>query len=205
MKKIFLLTIITITSLAVKAQQDFKTAAASARTAYAAGKLEDAHFSLQQALQELDIIIGKEVIKLLPAKMDSLNTNAAEDGVTSTSGYLGTTIRRVYTTPSKNAELQIVSNSPLIGTLNAFLNTPLLAGLGSDGKTKVIKIAGYKGRLTKEDGYSEDATTPAQPSYKIEVPFSNALVTFTVTKSNEAEIVRLANTIPLAQIAKLIQ
>jgi hypothetical protein len=43
----------------------FKNNITTAKSSYASGKLEDAHFALQQSMQELDMVIGKEVLKLL--------------------------------------------------------------------------------------------------------------------------------------------
>ena len=54
----------TLTGMA----QDFAKAMTTAKSAYNAGKLEETHFALQQAMQEVDLIIGKEVLKLLPPK-----------------------------------------------------------------------------------------------------------------------------------------
>ena len=178
---------------------NFKTDIATAKSAYASGKLEDAHFALQQSMQEIDIIIGKEVLKLLPLKMDTLPAVTAQDNVTGNISFFGATIHRSYGKGTKKAEVEIVNNSPLLGTLNAFLTSPLLAGLGNDGKTKVLKIQGYKSRLTKEDNAG------GSPSYRLEIPFSNALVTLNVNNSTDTEIIAMANSIPFDQIAKLIQ
>ena len=59
MQYLIILTCMFITTSVFS--QNFTTAIATAKTAYASGKLEDAHFALQQAMQEIDIIIGKEV------------------------------------------------------------------------------------------------------------------------------------------------
>src|SRR5438552_13668424 len=99
--------------------QNFTTDIATAKTAYSAGKLEDAHFALQQAMQEIDIIIGKEVLGLLPAKMDTLTANTKNDNVTSNVGFMGSTIHRSYG-QNDEVDLSIIGNSPLITTLNAF-------------------------------------------------------------------------------------
>ena len=48
--------------------QDFAKDMATAKSAYSAGKLEETHFALLQAMQEVDIIIGKEVIEIIAAK-----------------------------------------------------------------------------------------------------------------------------------------
>ena len=199
MKKIFILTIGLIIANVINAQ-DFKKDVAAAKTSYKAGKLEEAHFALQQTLQQLDITIGKEVIKLLPEKMDTLKANTNEDNVTGNVSFVGATIHRAYGLGAKKATIEIVNNSPLLGTLNAFLTSPLLAGLGNDGKSKVLKIQGYKSRLTKEDNSEANI-----PSYKLEIPLSNALISLSVNSTSENEIIAFANSLPLDKIAKLIQ
>ena len=200
MKQIIILFTAIITVQLSFAQQDFKTYVATAKSSYAAGKLEDAHFALQQMLQEEEITIGKEVIKLLPAKMDSMQADIKQDNVTGNISFVGATIHRSYATLTKKAELDIINNSPLLGSLNAFLTTPMLGGLMNDGKTKTVKVQGYKARLEKED-----AGDGQMPSYKLEIPFNSSLITFRVEKTSDTEILNLANTIPLQQIAKLIQ
>lgn len=198
MKK--LIVVITIIAPFLLKSQDFKKDVTAAKASYNAGKLEDAHFALQQTLVQLDITIGKEVIKLLPAKMDVLQANIAEDNVTGNVSFVGATIHRTYGSGPKKVEIEIVSNSPLLGTLNAFLTSPLLAGLGSNGKSKVLKVQGFKSRLTKEDG--TDAT---MPSYKLEIPLTNALISMQVNNTSENEMIAFANSLPLDKIAKLIQ
>lgn len=198
MKKLFILTIVLATANLVHAQVNKELA--TAKTSYQAGKYEDAHFALQNSLQELDIKIGKEVLKLLPEKMDTLKAVSKEDNVTGNISFVGATIHRSYGTGTKKAAIEIVNNSPLLGTLNAFLTNPMLAKLSGDGKSKVLKIQGYKSRLTKEDE-SEGSTI----NYKLEIPFSNALITMNVSNATETEIMAMANTLPLEKISKLIQ
>jgi hypothetical protein len=199
MKKLFILSIVLAATTVANAQ-DFKKDVAAAKASYKAGKLEEAHFALQQTLQALDITIGKEVLKLMPQSMDTLKVNTREDNVTGNVSFVGATIQRTYGSGPKKAEVQIVNNSPMLTTLNAFLTSPLLAGLGNDGKSKVLKIQGYKSRLTKEDD-----SDSGKPSYKLEVPLSNALITLEVNNSSENEILAMANSIPLEKVAKLIQ
>lgn len=199
MNKSYIFILLFLTSFAALSQEPGKDIAA-ARSSYKDGKLEDAHFTLQQTLHQLDIVIGKEVMKVLPAQLEGLNAVTTEDNVSANMGFVGATIHRKYSGGNKTAELNIINNSPLVTTLNAFLTSPLLAGFGSDGKSKVIKLQGYKARLTREEG-GEDGVN----AHRIEMPFSNALFTFYVTNSSEAEITSMANALPLDKIAKLIQ
>lgn len=199
MKKIILFFTMIFSVIIVSAQTDFKSQVSSARTAYTSGKLEDAHFSLQQALGELDIIIGKEVLKLLPAQLDALNANTANDHVTANVGYIGATIHRDYGAADKKAEIEIISNSPLISSLNAILNAPLIGGLMRDENNKTVKVQGYKARLERTDNGN------GKYNYKLDIPFASALLSFSVDNSTETEILNMANKIPLQDIAKLIQ
>lgn len=180
--------------------QDFSKDMATAKSSYNAGKLEETHFALLQAMQEVDIIIGKEVLKLLPPKMDTLSVNAKEDQVSANAGFIGCTIHRSYGKMTKKADLSIISNSPLVAMLNSVLNTPLLGGMMNDGNSKTVKVQGYKARLEKKPGSTEDKN-----DYELQIPLGSALITFTVDDCTDTEILAMANTIPLPQVAKLIQ
>ena len=179
--------------------QNFSKDIATAKMAYASNKLEDAHFALLQAMQEVDIIIGKEVLALLPTKMDNYAVNAADDNVMSNAGLIGSTIHRTYGS-NDAVDLSIIGNSPLISTLNAFLNTPLLGGMMSKGgNNKIIKIQGYKGQLTKADNGN------GQTNYTIQIPLGSSLITFEAKNVTDSQVMAWASTVPLESIAKLIQ
>jgi hypothetical protein len=198
--KLIISTILSCILILPAFSQDFEKAISTAQTAYAAGKLEEAHFALQQAMQEVDLIIGKEVLKLLPPKMDSLAVNSKDDQVTSNIGFVGATIHRVYGKNTQKADLSIISNSPLVATMNTLLNTPFLGGMMSDGSSKNVKVQGYKARLEKLSG-SDDTKN----DYQLQIPLGSALVTFKVDDTNETQIMNMANSLPMQQIAKLIQ
>jgi hypothetical protein len=196
MKNLFIVAFILLATKGTA--QNFTADIANAKTSYSAGKLEDAHFALLQAMQEIDMIVGKEVLKLLPANMDAFAANGKTDNVTSNVGFVGTTIHRSYGA-ADDVDLSIISNSPLITTINAFLNTPLLGGMMSNGNNKIIKVQGYKGQLTKE------TNSNGQTNYTIQLPVGGSLITFTGKNATDTQILAWANTLPLQQIAKLIQ
>ncbi len=199
MKFFFTLTAALAFTITVDAQ-DFAKAMSTAKSSYNAGKLEETHFALEQAMQEIDLIIGKEVLKLLPTKMDTMANNLRDDNVSSNVGFVGATIHRSYGKGARKADLSIISNSPMIAMLNSFMNTPMLAGMMNDGKTKTVKVQGYKARLEKQEGNTEGKT-----NYELQIPLGSALITFKVDDINDSKMLDMANTIPLAQIAKLIQ
>jgi hypothetical protein len=195
---ITLIAVIAFTSTCFA--QDFTKAMASAKTSYSAGKLEETHFALQQAMQEVDLTIGNEVLKLLPAKMDVMEVVAKDDNVASNVGYVGATIHRTYEKSGRKADVSIISNSPLIAMTNAILNTPILGGMLNDGKTKIVKVQGYKARLEKQPGSTSDKN-----DYELQVPLGSALFTFKVDDCTDSQILAFAETIPLQKIAKLIE
>jgi hypothetical protein len=179
--------------------QGFDNALNTAKSSYNGGKLEETHYALLQAMQELDITIGKEVLKILPAKMEDRQVKTAEDNVSSNVGFIGATIHRVYGDTSRKADLSIISNSPMIAMLNTVLNTPLLGGMMADANNKNVKVGGYKGRLSASD------LSEGKKKYELQIPLGSALVTFAVNDCTEAQMMAMANTLPMQQIAKLIQ
>ena len=197
--KFFITLIAVITFTGTCLAQDFTKAMATAKTSYNAGKLEDAHFALEQAMQEVDLTIGKEVLKLLPTKMDVMETSAKDDNVASNVGFVGATIHRAYTKGTRKADITIISNSPLIAMTNAVLNMPL-ASMMSNGANKNVKIQGYKARLEKQPGSTSDKN-----SYELQIPLGSALFTFKVDDCTDSQILAFADTIPLQKIAKLIE
>jgi len=206
MKKIYLAIVTLCTVMTAAAQQDFSKRLTEARTAYAAGKLDDARFAMQQLLQELDIITGKEVLKLLPTKMMDKNAVISSDNVSGASGFAGVLIHREYGTEMKKGaadslrnegiRLEIISNSPLIGTINALLSLPFIA---NNPDQKVIKVNGYKALVTKVSG--DDAVK----EYELQLPLNNSLVTLRAPGYSQDDLVKMANTLPVAEIAKMIQ
>ncbi len=179
--------------------QDFNKNIATARTAYSSGNLEEARFAMQQMLNDLDMAIGREVLKMLPTKMGAASSNTSNDNVTANTGLAGVVIHRDYGTGEKAYNLDLMSNSPLVASINAILSIPFLGNSG-DGTQKVIKIDGYKGMLQK----SVDEETK-KTDYTLQVPIGSTLLTFTAPNTTEDEVIKMANTIPLSQITKMVQ
>jgi hypothetical protein len=179
--------------------QDFAKNLATAKSSYSAGDLENARFAMQQMITEIDVAIGREVLKLLPTKLEAMAANPKADNVTGNSGLAGVLIHRDYGTGEKISNIDIMSNSPLVASLNAILQLPFMANSG-DGTQKIIKVDGYKGMLQK----SVDSETN-KTDYTLQIPMNSSLLTLVVPNSSEAEVIKIANTIPVAQIAKMVQ
>lgn len=184
-----------LTTLGASAQE-FNKQLASARTAYSAGKLDDTRFAMQQMLQELDILTGKEILKILPQKMNEHTANMAKDEVSGASNFLGITVHRDYGTEGKGAELEIITNSPMIGSLNTILSLPFVAG---SADYKVVKIEGFKALIQKSTGEND------RTEYELQLPLNNSLITLKAPGATQDQIIKMASTIPVGQIAKMVQ
>lgn len=212
MKKLISIIILSAFIFSARAQQ-FAQYLSTAKSSYSAGKLEDARFAMEQMLQEIDMITGKEIVKILPQKMgDNLPANTAKDNVSVATGFYGVIIDREYGQPSNasgntnsntgtnpagtGASLQIITNSPMIATLNTLLSVPIIGGMG--GNNKIIKINGYKALVQK----SENGTTA---DYEVELPLNSTLITFKAPGFSMDDVIKMANTIPVSDIAKLVQ
>jgi hypothetical protein len=182
----------------------FKKLAGEARSNFDANKLDDSRFALQQMLAELDMIIGKEVLKAMPASMMDKPAIVKQDNVSGASGFLGVIIHREYgkeysstdNGENRNISIEIISNSPLITSINAMLSLPLI---GNTGENKVVKIGGYKALISKISGYNDETT------YELQMPMSNSLITVKAPGLSQEQVAQIANSLPIQDIAKMLQ
>lgn len=170
-----------------------------ARSAYNSGDLEAARFALQQAMYELDQAIGREILKLLPDRMGALLFNESDDEVGSANmGFVGLHLSRNYSNDQdQRAELQIIADSPLLAGINAILAMPVI---GRDPNQKRIRVDGYRGLLQRSE--SSDGNI----SWDMQIPFGSSLLSVSFKDiAEENTVMDMANTIPIQQIARLIQ
>lgn len=179
--------------------QDFAKNMETAKNSYAGGNLEDARFAMQQMINDLDIAIGKEVLNLLPEDLGSMAANKTSDNVTANTGFAGVIVHRDYGASEKLYTIDIMGNSPMIASMNAMLSLPFMGNSG-DGSQKVIKVEGYKGILQKT--VNEESNTA---DYTLQIPVNSALLTLEVPDTNEGDMIKMANTIPVKAIAQMMQ
>lgn len=178
--------------------QDVDKDLSDAKSAYKSGKLDDARFSLQQALNDLNVIIGKEVLGILPTSLKNIQYDSKNDQVSGTGGGIsGLNVSRKYGTKdtAHSASIMILSDSPFLTSLNAMLAMPMM--MNSDPNQKQVKIQGYKGLLKKN-------TSNIRVSYELQIPFNNTLLTLTCSGySNESDVTEMANTIPISKLDEM--
>ena len=200
MKKLLFSTIILILFSGMNMLgQDVQARLDAAKSAYQSGNLEDARFELQEALNEINQVIGQKILEVLPAEMGGMAVDSAGDEITGTAaGYAGLYVTREYLEGNNNASVQIVADSPMLASINALMALP--AFVSTDENQKRVKVSGYKSLMTK------DSDDQGNTSYDIQVPVSNLLLTFSYSgPADEDEVVEMANTIPVDEVVKLAQ
>lgn len=197
MKKLALTTsILCISTLLVG--QNVEGKLSEAERNYQSQDLEGTRFALQQSLTELDILVGQEILKLLPASLAGNSFNAEEDqSVGGAMGFSGVFVSRSYPGEAKSVEIELVADSPYLATLSTFLTNPLLAR-AAGGNQKVIKVDNYKGRLTKDEN---------EPNkYELQIPIDQSLFSIRyVGFESESEVTAVANQIGLSAVANLLR
>lgn len=168
-----------------------------AETAYASKNLDNTRFALQQALLEINKAIGKDILDILPKKLNDINYNEKDDNVSGAAGVAGLFVTRSYGAAEKTGNIEIMSDSPMLTSLNALLSMPAMMG-SSDPNQKRVKINGYKSLLQKGSGENGLVT------YDLQIPMNQTLVTLKVKGiPSENDVIALGNSLPLDQIAKL--
>lgn len=198
LKYISIICICYIVTSNIKAQ-DATPSLAEAKSAYSSGSLDDARFALEQALQQIDQAIGKEILDILPANLSGMNYLEEQDNVVgSNMGFAGLFVDRNYGQGEKSANIQVIGDSPMMAALNAMLALPAIMTKGDEDQ-KRIKVDGYKSMLQKETS-SEGAV-----SYTVQIPGNSTLISFNCRGFNENEVISMVNFIPVTEIVKLSQ
>src|SRR4030042_3332821 len=105
--------------------QDVQASLDAAVTSYKSGDLDNARYSLQQALTGINQAIGKEILLLLPSAMEGMVSEEAGDNLTGTSyGFSGLFVSRSYAGENTSASIEIISDSPMLSGINALLTMP---------------------------------------------------------------------------------
>ncbi len=199
MKK-FNLVLLFQATVFVTLAQDFDKNITAASASYSSGNLQDSRFAMEQALRDLDMAIGKEILKVLPTKIGPLAAIEKEDNVSGSGGYVGLYVQRHYGADPKKGSIEIINNSPMINSINAVLSMPVIGGMMRDENQKMIKVQGYKSILNKNVNSDTGKT-----NYELQIPMNNTLLTLKMNDTNEGEITAAANTIALAKIVQMAQ
>ncbi len=193
-------TILTLSLLGNGHAQDILASLDAAQSAYAAGNSQQARQHLQQALIDLNIRLGHQVLATLPATLGGLEINQNEETVVGGTGFAGLMISRTYSNDTKRIKITIANDSPTMSMVSSFLSNDMLSGImaSQTGQKKVV-VSGYKGMLEKSD-YDDDTV-----AYTLNIPLEESLFTLEARGfASENEVLDLAQQIDLRKIAGLL-
>ena len=199
MKKLVIFTVVLLAGFSIHGYtQEVDKRLGEARSAYESGNLEAARFALQQALNDVDLAIGQEILAALPDRMGDMGPMTADDQVSSAGmGYAGLFVSRTYQNDGgASVSVQLVADSPLLAGINTILALPLIA---SDSNQKRIRVGGYRALLQKNEG------TGGEVSYDVQIPFGSSLMTLEFKGiGDEDAVTSMAGNVPLEKISRLI-
>ncbi len=186
-------------SLAGWSQENVSKLLDDAGSSYSSGDLENARFSLQEALNEINQAIGKEILTQLPENIGGMSKVEDSDNVTGGNmGFAGLYVNRDYKSETAGMNFQIISDSPMMSAISSLLSMSVF--MAADPNQKRIKLDGYKALMTRSED-SEGAV-----SYDVQLPFGSSLMTFTINGiDNEDDVEDMLGTIPVSEIIEIAQ
>ena len=112
-------------------------------------------------------------------------------------GFSGVFVQRSYPGETRSVDVELVTDSPLLGSLSSFLTNPLLVRAGGSNQ-KVIKIDNYKGMLKKDEG---------EPNlYELQIPIDQSLFIIRYAGfESESEVTSVASQIGIGAVADLLR
>lgn len=178
---------------------DVKVMLSDAEAAQRAGKLSEARFAVQQALQGVEIQLGREVLASLPASVQGLNAEKEQDKVMSMGwGWSNLTIQRVYRNAADKYMTLTIGNAGIYSGLAAvyFANAGMIQANNEQQNMKQVRVKGNKGVITYEDkkGYG----------LVIQLGQSTGMVWECVNFDTEQQVLNAANAIDIDRIKKIL-
>jgi hypothetical protein len=179
MKKNFILLFVTLIVLKVEGQNQSEAFIKEAQDFLAKKEYKQAQLSLQDAINEINMMLAKQVAESLPAEINGLKAEGEGEVGGTGMGMIGggMQITKRYSNaakPENNAEVQIIANSPMISAMNMYLTNPGMAGAGY----KSVRV-GTTRAISKTD--LQDAENGAKTrSTEIQIPIGQTLITIRV-------------------------
>ncbi|MBK8956701.1 MAG: hypothetical protein IPM34_14265 [Saprospiraceae bacterium] len=178
MKNAMILFVLCACSIQNYAQDPFPTFVAEAQEYYKQKNYKQAQMSLQDAMNELNRLMGEQLGNLLP---DEINGLKAVQAAFNNAGFAGggLALTREYKNPSKpenDADIQIMANSPLMAAMQQYMNNPAILGPGA----KSIRVANLRGVLKTEtiDFYGDNDQQLKIRGTQIQIPVGQTLIMF---------------------------
>ncbi len=177
---------------------DVKQQMADAETEHTAKNYSDARYSLQQALMGVEIQLGRQILKSLPATIVALPVDTLQDRVMSTQwGWSNLSIQRVYKSGDKQLTTTIGNAGIYSGlAMMYFGNANMMEANGDKQNFKQVKVKGNKAIIQYEDskGYT----------LIVSLGQTSMIVWECINFANEQEVMTAANSFDIDGIKKML-
>jgi len=199
MKKCTIALIFTCVSLHAFAQSQAEAYIKEAQEFLAKKDYKQAQLSLQDAINDINNLLAKQVADLFPAEINGLKADG--DATTNSAGMGmlggGMQIEKKYRNDAKKqeADVQIIANSPMLANLNMFLTNPAMMGQEYKSVRVGTNRAILKSSMEDGDGGKKIRAT------EIQLPLGQTLITIhTNGLASEQEELAFANKLDLEKI-----
>lgn len=173
---------------------------ADAEKSQTAGNYSDARYSIQQALMGVELQIGKEILRSLPATVSGLEKDTMQNKVMSTRwGWNNLTIQTVYKKADQQLTVTIGNNTFYAGLIDVYFNNAMYMQTSSDGdkqNVKQTKVKGYKAAISYDDS----------KGYTLLVPLgqTSMIVWECINFAAEQDVMNAANIFDIDGIKKML-
>jgi hypothetical protein len=169
---------------------------ADAEQSYQGNKYSDARYSIQQALMSVEIQLGRELLRSLPADVNGIPKDTSQDKVMSTQwGWSNLTIQRVYYDgKDKQVTTTIGNNGFYAGLVNVYFNSAYVQADANQQNVKQTKLKNNKAIIQYDE----------HKGYTLIVPIgqSSMIVWECVNFTNEDEVMSAAGKFDIDEIKK---
>lgn len=203
MKKFALFFIAALICIRVSGQSQAETFIKEAQDFLTKQEYKQAILSLQDAINDINLLLAKQVAESLPAEINGLKANGDSEVSTAGMGMIGggmqiTKRYRNEAKESNDAEVQIMANSPLLSTLSMYISNPGMLGQ----EYKSVRVGATRAILKSETG--DDGTTKTR-STEIQIPLGQTLIMVRANGfATEQEELAFANKLDLEKIRKAL-
>jgi len=180
MKKLLLSVVLCAFGISLLAQGQAETYINEALGHVKTKEYKAAQLSLQDAINEINSYLAQEVLNQLPLEINGLKAQVTDDQSSGAAMAFmggGTTITRKYegANSRNNAEISIVANSPLVGTMSALLGNPMMM---NSANQKSIRVGTRRAVLNKNPSteYDESGAEKQVTNYELQVVLGQTMV-----------------------------
>lgn len=169
-----------------------------AEDAHNANNFSDARYSIQQALMGVEIQLAREILKSLPATINNLPKDTAQDKVMSTQwGWSNLSMQRVYTDgKDKQLTVTIGNNSFYAPYMNLYFNNTMVQADASQQNFKQVRVKGNKSIIQYENSKGYTLITP--------IGQASMIVWECINFADENEVMNAANSFDIDGIKKML-